>query len=415
MTRGYDRALGWTLDHSLLMAVLTVATLGSHDASWLIVPKGLFPQQDTGLSRASPRRRRTSRRGRCSGRRRWSTRSSTTTPTSSTAVVRGRRAGRRQHGHGVRRARRTTSARAPPTRCRPLAARSCRPSRASRCSCSRCRTCASAVARRARSTSTRCRTPTSRSWRPGRRKVLERLRKLPELRDVNTDQQTAGIQLDVDRRPRQRRAAGHQHADDRRHALRRLRPAPGRDVVHAAQLLPRRAGGDAGQQASPDQLAHVYLRGGGRRAGPAVEHREVLGLADAAVDQPPGAASRDDAVVQPRARDVRSARPSRRSTPPSARSACRRRVHASFQGTAQAFGASLSSEPWLILAALFTVYVVLGILYESLIHPITIISTLPSAALGALIALLVLQARVQHHRAHRRRCCCSASSRRTRS
>jgi len=65
-------------------------------------------------------------------------------------------------------------------------------------------------------------------------------------------------------------------------------------------------------------------------------------------------------------------------------------VHASFQGTAQAFGASLSSEPWLILAALFTVYVVLGILYESLIHPITIISTLPSAALGALIALIVL-------------------------
>src|SRR4029079_18870984 len=67
-----------------------------------------------------------------------------------------------------------------------------------------------------------------------------------------------------------------------------------------------------------------------------------------------------------------------------------RPVPASFQGTAQAFGASLSSEPWLILAALFTVYVVLGILYESLIHPITIISTLPSAALGALIALLVL-------------------------
>jgi multidrug efflux pump subunit AcrB len=66
-------------------------------------------------------------------------------------------------------------------------------------------------------------------------------------------------------------------------------------------------------------------------------------------------------------------------------------VHASFQGTAQAFGASLSSEPWLILAALFTVYCVLGILYESLVHPITIISTLPSAALGALIALYVLK------------------------
>ena len=65
-------------------------------------------------------------------------------------------------------------------------------------------------------------------------------------------------------------------------------------------------------------------------------------------------------------------------------------VHGSFQGTAQAFGASLSSEPWLIGAALFAVYVVLGMLYESLVHPITILSTLPSAAVGALIALMLL-------------------------
>ncbi len=66
-------------------------------------------------------------------------------------------------------------------------------------------------------------------------------------------------------------------------------------------------------------------------------------------------------------------------------------MHASFQGTAQAFGASLSSEPWLIAAALFAVYVVLGMLYESLVHPITILSTLPSAALGALVALFVFR------------------------
>jgi multidrug efflux pump len=64
-------------------------------------------------------------------------------------------------------------------------------------------------------------------------------------------------------------------------------------------------------------------------------------------------------------------------------------VNAGFNGTAQAFGASLATEPWLILAALVTVYIVLGILYESLVHPLTILSTLPSAAVGALIALLV--------------------------
>src|SRR5947208_5796889 len=64
-------------------------------------------------------------------------------------------------------------------------------------------------------------------------------------------------------------------------------------------------------------------------------------------------------------------------------------VHASFQGTAQAFQSSLQNQPWLILAALVTVYIVLGVLYESYIHPITILSTLPSAGVGALLALLI--------------------------
>ncbi len=64
-------------------------------------------------------------------------------------------------------------------------------------------------------------------------------------------------------------------------------------------------------------------------------------------------------------------------------------IHTSFQGTAAAFRNSLSSEPLLILAAIVTVYIVLGVLYESYIHPITILSTLPSAGVGALLALLI--------------------------
>jgi multidrug efflux pump len=64
-------------------------------------------------------------------------------------------------------------------------------------------------------------------------------------------------------------------------------------------------------------------------------------------------------------------------------------LQAGFQGTASAFKASLSSEPLLILAALITVYIVLGVLYESYIHPITILSTLPSAGVGALVALML--------------------------
>ncbi len=64
-------------------------------------------------------------------------------------------------------------------------------------------------------------------------------------------------------------------------------------------------------------------------------------------------------------------------------------IHAAFQGTAAAFQNSLSSEPYLILAAVITVYIVLGVLYESYIHPITILSTLPSAGVGAILALMI--------------------------
>ena len=64
-------------------------------------------------------------------------------------------------------------------------------------------------------------------------------------------------------------------------------------------------------------------------------------------------------------------------------------IQAEFQGTAEAFQASLANEPLLILAAIITVYIVLGVLYESYVHPITILSTLPSAGVGALLALLI--------------------------
>ncbi len=82
-------------------------------------------------------------------------------------------------------------------------------------------------------------------------------------------------------------------------------------------------------------------------------------------------------------------------------------IDASFQGTAAAFQSSLASEPLLILAALVTVYIVLGMLYESYIHPITILSTLPSAGVGAILALLLTAQRAErdgtdrHHSADR--------------
>lgn len=66
-------------------------------------------------------------------------------------------------------------------------------------------------------------------------------------------------------------------------------------------------------------------------------------------------------------------------------------MHGSFQGTAKAFQQSLKNQPWLILAALVSIYIVLGILYESYVHPLTILSTLPSAGVGAILALLMCE------------------------
>ena len=88
-------------------------------------------------------------------------------------------------------------------------------------------------------------------------------------------------------------------------------------------------------------------------------------------------------------RGPRSALPSRPSARPSTISACHASVITSFQGATLAFQAPLGNELLLILAAIVTVYIVLGVLYESFIHPVTILSTLPSAGVGALVALFI--------------------------
>ena len=66
-------------------------------------------------------------------------------------------------------------------------------------------------------------------------------------------------------------------------------------------------------------------------------------------------------------------------------------ITGSFQGNAQAFQTSLASEPFLIAAALFVIYIILGMLYESYVHPVTILSTLPSAGLGALLMMYLFR------------------------
>ena len=98
-----------------------------------------------------------------------------------------------------------------------------------------------------------------------------------------------------------------------------------------------------------------------------------------------------DHLLQPGPQCPARRRGGRRFRTWNAPSVCPPRIHPGFQGTAQAFQASLSTEPYLILAALATVYIVLGMLYENYVHPITILSTLPSAGVGALLAILVTQ------------------------
>ena len=100
-------------------------------------------------------------------------------------------------------------------------------------------------------------------------------------------------------------------------------------------------------------------------------------------------------------RALRWARRCRPSRPPSRKSACRSASSTSFQGAALAFQASLTNTLLLILAAIVTMYIVLGVLYESYIHPVTILSTLPSAGVGALLALMAVGQRPRHHRHHR--------------
>ncbi len=211
-----------------------------------------------------------------------------------------------------------------------------------------------------------------------------------------------GAGVHAGHRPQHGLAPGHHAAADRRHPLRRLRPAAGVDDVHPVEPVSRRAGGDAGVSAGPTIAAVPRCPVPERRPG-AVERvhpgsrRPPTPLVISRQGQFPAVTlsfnlapgvSLGDAVDGDRDGPRRSI-----GLPPS--------IRGSFQGTAQAFQASLANEPLLILAALVTVYIVLGILYESYIHPMTILSTLPSAGRRGAAGADALPDRVQRHRADR--------------
>jgi multidrug efflux pump len=225
------------------------------------------------------------------------------------------------------------------------------------------------------------------TWAP---RVVSRLQALPQLRQVASDQQTGGLQvrLTIDRDTAARLGVLPQAVDDV------LYDAFGQRQVSTifTQLNQYRVILEVKPefQQDPDALRHLYVRGPSgdqiplssftkmeRTTAPlAISHQGQFPAVTISFDLAPGYAL-GDAV------DAIHAAESDIGLPPS--------VRAEFVGTAQAFRESLATEPVLILAALLTVYIVLGVLYESYIHPVTILSTLPSAGVGALLALILLR------------------------
>ncbi|MCX5813991.1 MAG: multidrug efflux RND transporter permease subunit [Proteobacteria bacterium] len=219
-------------------------------------------------------------------------------------------------------------------------------------------------------------------------KLVESLRAHPELRDLSSDQQDKGLQLsvEIDRSTASRLGITPQMIDDA------LYDAFGQRQVSTifTQLNQYRVvlAVNPEFQKGPGALQSLYLKGisGGQvplgafiktseTTGPLVISRQgQFPATTISFNLAPGAAL-GDAVSAIESAEKKMDFPAG--------------IRGSFQGTAQAFRVSLENEPLLILAALITVYIVLGILYESYIHPITILSTLPSAGVGAILALMI--------------------------
>ncbi|BDG07895.1 multidrug efflux RND transporter permease subunit [Anaeromyxobacter paludicola] len=219
-------------------------------------------------------------------------------------------------------------------------------------------------------------------------KVLARLQALPELRDVASDQASGGkqVRLVIDRDSAARLGVTPQAVDDA------LYDAFGQRQVSTifTQLNQYRVILEVKQpfQESPAALRQLYVRSSAGDAIPlstfahfdvgtaplAISHQGQFPSVTISFNLAPGVAL-GDAVNAVHAAEAEL------GYPPALR--------AEFVGSAQAFKESLASEPLLILAAVLAVYIVLGVLYESYIHPVTILSTLPSAGVGALLALLL--------------------------
>jgi multidrug efflux pump len=224
-----------------------------------------------------------------------------------------------------------------------------------------------------------------RRWEAPIRQALSRL---PEIADVSTDQQDRGLQtsLIIDRDTASRMGITPRMIDTT------LNNAFGQRQVSTIYnpLNQYRVVMEAAPQywQSPEALKSLYivLPNGGQVPFSAFSRYEMTNTPLSVAHQSQFAAT---TVSFNLALDVSLSTARTAITQELARIGVPTTIHGSFQGTARVFEASLKSQPWLILMALLTIYIVLGMLYESLVHPITILSTLPSAGVGALLALLM--------------------------
>jgi multidrug efflux pump len=226
------------------------------------------------------------------------------------------------------------------------------------------------------------------AWAP---RLMERMAKIPDLRDVNTDQQLNGLQasLVIDRDTAGRLGVSVSAIDNTLNDAFGQRQVSniyqGINQYHVVlEVLPQ-------YQRTPETLSNIYASSSTGKLIPisafahfepsstalTINHQGIFPAITLAFNLGPGAS------LGPAVEEIQAAQ-RELNMPPT--------VHGTFQGTAQAFQDSLSSEPLLILSALAAVYIVLGILYESYIHPITILSTLPSAGVGALLAIRLINA-----------------------
>ena len=215
------------------------------------------------------------------------------------------------------------------------------------------------------------------------------MRTLPELRDVNSDQQDKGLQTSIviDRDTASRLGVAPQDIDNV------LYDAFGQRFVSTIyrgdQSISRGHGSGTGIPAESGYIEIPFTCTRRTDDGSAFRFHSFRALEHLAGGQPireSGLLSLCHSISRPTFRLGQATQVIENAESSIGFPAT---IHASFQGTAAAFQESLSNEPVLILTALAAVYIVLGILYESYIHPITILSTLPSAGVGALLALLI--------------------------